>query len=149
MSEIKVTITDNGTQSTTSKTIQQRANTTKEATEKLDPKNEASTKSKKDSQVMVVAGMVASRSFNYITSNVGKWTGNSRNQETVNNIRQVASLGASAVVSPWLTLAMAGMQLGTTAMDTSYQLKLDEVNARGRRLRAGYSDDNTIIGGRK
>lgn len=149
MSEIKVTITDNGTQSTTSKTIQQRTNTTKEATEKLDPKNEASTQSKKDSQVMVVAGMVASRSFNYITSNVGKWTGNSRNQETVNNIRQVASLGASAVVSPWLTLAMAGMQLGTTAMDTSYQLKLDEVNARGRRLRAGYSDDNTIIGGRK
>lgn len=149
MSEIKVTITDNGTQSTTSKTIQQRANTTKEATEKLDPRNEASTQSKKDSQVMVVAGMVASRSFNYITSNVGKWTGNSRNQETVNNIRQVASLGASAVVSPWLTLAMAGMQLGTTAMDTSYQLKLDEVNARGRRLRAGYSDDNTIIGGRK
>ena len=121
MSEIKVTITDNGTQSTTSKTIQQRANTTKEATEKLDPKNEASTQTKKDSQVMVVAGMVASRSFNYITSNVGKWTGNSRNQETVNNIRQVVSLGASAVVSPWLTLAMAGMQLGTTAMDTSYQ----------------------------
>ena len=149
MSEIKVTITDNGTQSTTSKTIQQRANTIKEAAEKLDPKNEASTQSKKDSQVMVVAGMVASRSFNYITSNVGKWTGNSRNQETVNNIRQVASLGASAVVSPWLTLAMAGMQLGTTAIDTSYQLKLDEVNARGRRLRAGYSDDNTIIGGRK
>ena len=149
MSEIKVTITDNGTQSTTSKTIQQRVTTTKEATEKLDPKNEASTQSKKDSQVMVVAGMVASRSFNYITSNVGKWTGNSRNQETVNNIRQVASLGASAVVSPWLTLAMAGMQLGTTAMDTSYQLKLDEVNARGRRLRAGYSDDNTILGGRK
>lgn len=149
MSEIKVTITDNGTQSTTSKTIQQRANTTKEATEKLDPRNEASTQSKKDSQVMVVAGMVASRSFNYITSNVGKWTGNSRNQETVNNIRQVASLGASAVVSPWLTLAMAGMQLGTTAIDTSYQLKLDEINARGRRLRAGYSDDNTIIGGRK
>lgn len=149
MSEIKVTITDNGTQSTTSKTIQQRANTTKEATEKLDPKNEASTQTKKDSQVMVVAGMVASRSFNYITSNVGKWTGNSRNQETVNNIRQVASLGASAVVSPWLTLAMAGMQLGTTAMDTSYQLKLDEINARGRRLRAGYSDDNTILGGRK
>ena len=149
MSEIKVTITDNGTQSTTSKTIQQRANTTKEATEKLDPKNEASTQTKKDSQVMVVAGMVASRSFNYITSNVGKWTGNSRNQETVNNIRQVASLGASAVVSPWLTLAMAGMQLGTTAMDTSYQLKIDEINARGRRLRAGYSDDNTILGGRK
>lgn len=149
MSEIKVTITDNGTQSTTSKTIQQRANTTKEATEKLDPRNEASTQSKKDSQVMVVAGMVASRSFNYITSNVGKWTGNSRNQETVNNIRQVASLGASAVVSPWLTLAMSGMQLGTTAIDTSYQLKLDEINARGRRLRAGYSDDNTIIGGRK
>lgn len=149
MSEIKVTITDNGTQSTTSKTIQQRANTTKEATDKLDPKNEASTQTKKDSQVMVVAGMVASRSFNYITSNVGKWTGNSRNQETVNNIRQVASLGASAVVSPWLTLAMAGMQLGTTAMDTSYQLKLDEINARGRRLRAGYSDDNTILGGRK
>ena len=149
MSEIKVTITDNGTQSTTSKAIQQKANTTKEATEKLDPKNEASTQTKKDSQVMVVAGMVASRSFNYITSNVGKWTGNSRNQETVNNIRQVASLGASAVVSPWLTLAMAGMQLGTTAMDTSYQLKLDEINARGRRLRAGYSDDNTILGGRK
>lgn len=149
MSEIKVTITDNGTQSTTSKTIQQRANTTKEATEKLDPRNEASTQSKKDSQVMVVAGMVASRSFNYITSNVGKWTGNSRNQETVNNIRQVSSLGASAVVSPWLTLAMSGMQLGTTAIDTSYQLKLDEINARGRRLRAGYSDDNTIIGGRK
>lgn len=149
MSEIKVTITDNGTQSTTSKTIQQRANTTKEATEKLDPKNEASTQSKKDSQVMVVAGMVASRSFNYITSNVGKWTGNSKNQETVNNIRQVASLGASAVVSPLLTLAMAGMQLGTTAIDTSYQLKLDEINARARRLRAGYSDDNTILGGRK
>lgn len=149
MSEIKVTITDNGTQSTTSKTIQQRANTTKEATEKLDPKNEASTQNKKDSQAMIVAGMVASRSFNYITSNVGKWTGNSRNQETFNNVRQVVSLGASAFVSPWITVAMAGVQLGTTAIDTSYQLKLDEVNARGRRLRAGYSDNNTILGGRK
>ena len=72
MSEIKVTVSDNGTQSTTSKTIQQRANTTKEATEKLDPKNEASTQNKKDSQAMIVAGMVASRSFNYITSNVCK-----------------------------------------------------------------------------
>lgn len=149
MSEINVTITDNGTQSTTSKSIQQRANTTKQAAEKLDPKNEASTQSKRDSQAMIVAGMVASRSFNYITSNVGKWTGNSRNQETVNNVRQVISLGASTAVSPWLTIAMSGVQLGTTAIDTSYQLRLDEVNARARRLRAGYSDNNTILGGRK
>lgn len=149
MSEIQVVVSDNGTQSTTSKTIQKRANTTKEATEKLDPKNEASTQSKKDSQAMIVAGMVASRSFNYITSNVGKWTGNSRNQERVNNVRQAISLGASTLVSPWVTVAMTGVQLGTTAIDTSYQLRLDEVNARARRLRAGYGDNNTILGGRK
>ena len=93
--------------------------------------------------------MVASRSFSYATSNVGKWTGNSRNQDTVNMIQQGVGIGAAAYINPWLAVAMVAIQIGTTAIDAAFTNNQETIKSNVRKLRAGYTENNQIIGGRK
>lgn len=149
MNEIKVTVTDE-TSGTSSTRISKSASTPQKAANKLDPKNETAKDNKKSSEALAVASMIASRSFNTVTSNVGKWTGNSRNQDTVNNVRTVVGISSSAFISPVLAVAVAGIQVGSTAIDAVLTNRLEEQRANFRRLRAGYSSDsNTTLGGRK
>lgn len=147
MSDINVIVKDELNQSKVA--IKSPPTTAQKAAEKADPKTESAAQTKKDNQGIAIAAMIATRSFNYITTNVSRWTGNSRNQAIVNNASQLVSLAASAMINPALGLTMMGMQASTAAIDTAYTLKMEELNAKGRRLRAGYSQDDKMIGGRK
>lgn len=148
MNEITVTVKDEtGSKSTT---VNKKIPTTSsQATEKVEPKSEAAKHSKKESQGLAVASMVATRTFSYVTSNVGKWTGNSRNQDTANNISSVANIGIAMTVNPYLGLAVAAFQIGTTAADAAYTNWSEGIKAQTRLTRAGYTSLNEIIGGRK
>ena len=149
MSDVRVIVKDERGQ-TTSDTITNKSPTTsQQAGTKADPKNNSAKENKKSSQGLAIASMVASRTFNYATSNVGKWTGNTRNQETVNMIQQGVSLGAAAYINPYLALAMAAVQLGTTAFDTAWTNNQEILKSNVRKLRAGYTPNDKIIGGRK
>ncbi len=148
MNEITVRITDD-TGATSTNRVSKTPKTAQKAAEQLDPKNEAAKKNKEDSTTIAVASLMASRAVSYCTSNVGKWTGNSRNQDRVNMLQQGVGTGMSAIISPYLTVAMAGMQIGTTAFDAFQTNRLEAQRAEYRRLIAGYSSDNTILGGRK
>ena len=148
MNEITVVVKDEtGSKSTT---VNKKIPTTSsQATSRVEPKSESAKHSKQESQGLAVASMVATRTFSYVTSNVGKWTGNSRNQDTANNISTVMNVGVAAASNPWLGVAVVALQLGTTATDAIYTNWSEGLKAQTRLTRAGYTSLNEIIGGRK
>lgn len=149
MSDVKVIVKDERGQTTSETTTNKAPNTAQQAGAKADPKNNSAKENKKSSQGLAVASMVASRSFSYATSNVGKWTGNSRNQDTMNMIQQGVGIGAAAYINPWLAVAMVAIQIGTTAIDAAFTNGQETLKSNVRKLRAGYTENNQIIGGRK
>lgn len=92
---------------------------------------------KKSSKMLAAATMIGSQALNYTTSNIGKWTGDSRNQTKVNNIGQIITLGAMAYASPYLALAVAAINIGTTTADEMYERKWETKRSELARARAG------------
>lgn len=90
-----------------------------------------------NSQALAIASMVASQSFSYMTSNVGKWTGSTQKQTAVNNAMQLVSIGAMAYINPALAVVNVGLNLATTAIDTAYEQKWDSYSKDYARKRAG------------
>jgi hypothetical protein len=137
MSQIKVIITDEtGGSSSVSSSSSIPSNTT------INTKNGSiNSKEVKQNQAfsksLAVASMIGSQAFNYMTSNVGKWTGSSAKQQQVNNAMQLVSIGAMAYVSPALAIANVGINLATTAMDTAYEQRWDSYSKDYARKRAG------------
>jgi hypothetical protein len=137
MSQIKVTITDDrGTSSTTT------APSTTSVSSTINAQN-GSIKSKEvkenqtSSKGLAVASMVASQTFNYMTSNVGKWTGSTHTQTNISNMMQLVSIGAMAYVSPVIVVANVGINLATTAMDTAYEQQWDSYSKEYARKHVG------------
>ena len=151
MAKIEIYVKDEkGTASATSSLQTTLEPTTpQQASQKIDVQNDISNQNKQDTQGVVIASMLASRTLSYATSNVGKWTGNSRNQDRVNKLQQAAGIGVTAMVSPVLAVATVGVQVGTTAFEAYATNRLEEQRADARRLRAGYSSDDRVLGGRK
>ena len=81
------------------------------------------TKQSKDNQksaaLSAVAVMGLSRTASYVTSNVGKWTANTRNQNIVNTVGKLTAYGAMAMANPYLALAAVALDIGTSAIDYS------------------------------
>lgn len=136
MSQIKVTITDergnvesvgSTTTSATNKTISKQGSI----------KSKEVKKNQTESKALAVASMISNQSFNYMKSNVGKWTGSTRTQTQVNNAMQLASLGAMLYVSPAIAVANVGLNLATTAMDTAYEQRWDKYAKEQAQKRAG------------
>jgi hypothetical protein len=90
---------------------------------------------------MMVASTIASGAFRYVASNVGKYTGNSAYQTTVNNAQTLFETGAMFLVNPLLGAANVGMQLATTAIDENFRRKQESVSLAQARARAGYTTD--------
>lgn len=137
MSQIKVTITDNtgNAENVTSSGIEGTQNTAVSNKGKI--KSSDVGKADKSSKSLAIASMVASQTFNYATSNIGKWTGSTQKQTAVNNVTQLANIGSMAFISPMMAVANVGMNLATTAMDTAYEQKWDRISKENARARAG------------
>ena len=136
MSQIKVLITDEtGGSSSVSSSSAKPVSSTINSNGKV--KSKEVKQSDDNSKGLAVATMIAQQTFNYMTSNVGKWTGSTRKQTGVNNAMQVFSIGAMAYVSPVIAVANVGINLATTAMDTAYEQKWDAYSKEYARKRAG------------
>lgn len=136
MSQIKVTITDEtGSSSSVSSSSTKPVSSTVNANGKV--KSKEVKQSDDNSKGLAVATMIAQQTFNYMTSNVGKWTGSTRLQTGVNNAMQVFSIGAMAYVSPVVAVANVGINLATTAMDTAYEQQWDSYSKEYARKRVG------------
>ena len=97
--------------------------------------NQNSKENNKKSNAAVVAKMVAMRSVSYATSNIGKWTGNSRNQNMMNTAKQTIGYGMALASNPWLGMAVIAMDGITNMIDYAWEMNKDknrvnQVNAR-------------------
>lgn len=136
MSQIKVLITDEtGGSSSVSSSSAKPVSSTINSNGKV--KSKEVKQSDDNSKGLAVATMIAQQTFNYMTSNVGKWTGSTRLQTGVNNAMQVFSIGAMAYVSPVIAVANVGINLATTAMDTAYEQQWDSYSKEYARKRVG------------
>ncbi len=136
MSQVKVTITDERSGSSSiSSSSTKPVSSTVNANGKI--KSKEVKQSDDNSKDLAVATMIAQQTFNYMTSNVGKWTGSTRIQTGVNNALQLVSIGAMFKVSPAVAVANIGVNLATTAMNTTYEQRWDAYSKEYARKRAG------------
>ena len=136
MSQIKVLITDEtGGSSSVSSSSTTPVSSTVNANGKV--KSKEVKQSDDNSKGLAIASMVAQQTFNYMTSNVGKWTGSTVKQQQVNNAMQLISIGAMAYISPAIAIANVGINLATTAIDTAYEQRWDSYSKEYARKRAG------------
>lgn len=109
-------------------------------TSKADPNkatNPQAKANKKASTTSVVATMIAMRSINYATSNVGKWTGNKNNQALVNSIKTGISYGVAFAVNPILGAVTVGLDAATYALDYAYERKWEQIRVQQAQARTG------------
>ena len=97
---------------------------------------------------LAVTSLVASGAFNYATSNVGKYTGSSHNQNLVDNIQQGIQLGAMAIVNPYLAIGSVALQAVTSILDENWRKRQESVELGQARARAGYSSSDAVTSGR-
>ena len=136
MSQIKVTITDEtGVSSSVSSSSTKPVSSTVNSNGKV--KSKEVKQSDDNSKGLAVATMIAQQTFNYMTSNVGKWTGSTAKQQQVNNAMQLISICAMAYISPAIAIANVGINLATTAIDTAYEQRWDSYSKEYARKRAG------------
>lgn len=118
-----------------------------QATKPASTNPKAKDKSAKKSQSMALVTLLAKSTVNYATQNVGKWTGNTTLQNNISNIKTAAAFGLAAIKHPVLSIGIAGVQLGTTALNNWLEDKENAVTARRQQARAGYF--NNKVPGRR
>ena len=130
MAEIKVRITDD--KGSTSKTIVNPHPENNDVTNTKEAKT-----NKKQSALVSVAMMVGNRSLSYVTSNVGKWTGNSRNQQAVADVQRVTGYAAAFAANWVLGVATVASDVGFTALDYAWERKQQQYAESQAQARTG------------
>lgn len=148
MSSIKVVIEDSTISGTNYQAQSSEPLTSLEASSKAMPVNNTSVNNTAKMKGIAIAAMVGQRSLSYLTSNVGKYTGDSRKQTMVNNITEGVSLAALAYVNPYIAVASVGIKIATTIADENYKRTWNEREVNNARAKAGYSSANEITGRR-
>ena len=153
MSEVRVIIQDTlGGQEqvtknvNTTKGVKTSATTIKEATS---VNKETSAVSMKNAKAVLGAAVVGKQVLNYTTSNIGKWTGNQHNQQVVNDAKEMVGYGMLFAVNPVAALASFGFRVATTAIDTAWEQKWDNLASQRKLARAGFSSSGEAIGYRR
>lgn len=150
MAELQVVIKDESGNQTTTTASPQVENPT--PTQNINTVASAKTKEAKETKAssngMAIASMIGSQAFNYTTSNIGKWTGSSKTQNGINTIKQIGGIAAMAYMNPYMALANVAIQMGTTAIDSAFELRVDKLSSNQRLARAGYSSTGEVVGRR-
>ncbi len=134
---------DNGNANQNSSGEQEESNNTATATAKATPTNTQGQVSITQMKGISSMTMVAQGMFNYATSNVGKYTGNSHYQNITNTIQQGVNTVAMAIVNPYLALGNLALQGVTYALNYSFERKMESISVNQARARAGYSSTDT------
>lgn len=149
MAKIEIYVKGENGKTSSSLQLNSEPITAQQVSDKIEVQTDISSQNKQDAQGVAIASMMATKTLSYATSNVGKWTGNSKNQDRVNMLQQGVGLGITALYNPFLAVASAGIQLGTTAFEGYTTNRLEEQRSAARKLRAGYYTDDKVLGGRK
>ena len=119
MAKIEVVIKDQTGQQSVSVPSTPKAQGT--TPQDVDKKARQSKDNQKNSALSAAAVMTLSRTASYVTSNVGKWTANSANQNAVNTAGKIVSYAALACVNPYVAIAAVALDAGMSAVDYSIE----------------------------
>ena len=149
MSEVKVRITDElgGSETITKNVANSPTASIKEKQVAADTGQQAV--SLKASKNLAIATMLAKQSFNYATSNIGKWTGNSHNQAMVNNLTDMFGIGMLAYINPAVAVGTLAFRIGTTAIDEVWSRRQSQYASERALARAGFNSKGEAIGYRR
>ena len=92
---------------------------------------------KKAAVAQSAATMIAMRSINYATSNVGKWTGNSSYQNQINIAKQAIGYGMAFAINPILGAVTVALDGATYIADYAYEQKWNTIKSQQAQARAG------------
>lgn len=98
---------------------------------------------------LVVAKMATKQISNYMSSNIGRMTGDRNLQQNIDNVGQMTGLALGAIRSPEtaiLTVAMIGVQAVTTAIDNHFENKWNARASKQKLARMGYSLNGAKVG---
>ena len=79
--------------------------------------NQQAKSNKSTGMALTIGTMIAMRAVSYATSNVGKWTGNSRNQRIVNDATKAVGYAAAFAANVYVGIATVALDVGSTAMN--------------------------------
>ena len=109
--------------------------------ENATPNQESTSKGKNQSLARSSAQIVAVTSIkktaSYLISNIGKYSGNSRNQTIANNITKVAGYAVAFAANPALGAATMAFDAITYGIDLSYEQKMERLRSSQAKARAG------------
>lgn len=105
--------------------------------------------SKNKSMAIAAGTAILTKTIDYTTSNIGKWTGNSQKQQVVNNIKELFGVGMAFAVNPVLGGINLALSVGTRAIDEQWRLQMEQKNLSQLRARNGYTDTKSILTSRR
>ena len=89
------------------------------------------------STAQILAVTTAKKSVSYLASNVGKYSGNQRNQILVNNVSKLAGYGIAFAANPALGAATMAFDAVITGIDSWWEQKWDKARSQQAKARAG------------
>lgn len=105
------------------------------------PNQESTAKNQNESltrsTTMILAVTSAKKSASYLMSNVGKYSGNHKNQVMIDNISRVVGYGIAFAANPALGALTMGFDAITTAIDNMWDRKWDTARSQQAKARAG------------
>lgn len=99
--------------------------------------NEQASNNKTNSMLVAAGAMVAMRSVSYATSNIGKWTGNSRNQQVVNDVQKGLSYAMAFAANVYVGIATVAFDVGSTAINSAFDRYWQEKASEQARAKFG------------
>lgn len=94
---------------------------------------------------LAVATTLGQGAFQYVSSNIGRYTGNTSNQTKFNNIMQGIQFGSMALFSPTLAFTTLAIQGVSWALDENYRVRTERVQLSQSQARAGYTSTKDIV----
>lgn len=98
---------------------------------------------------LAVAIQMGSQALSYVGNNVGKYTGDSRNQERLDNISQGISIASTFAINGWLGVANLAMQGITSFIDYKYDRWKSQVETNYQKTMQGYAYGESIFSSRR
>lgn len=107
------------------------------ATPNQESTSKAQNQSLARSSAQIVAVTAAKRTASYLISNVGKYSGSTRLQTTINNVMKVGGYAVAFAVNPALGAITVAADAITTAVDNWWEDKWNNARSNQAKARAG------------
>lgn len=91
----------------------------------------------KNNMIAAAGTYAAMRTLSFVTSNIGKYTGDQRLQSNINKAKQISSYGVAFATNVYLGAALVALDGASSFADYMWERKWDEIRSQVRMTRNG------------